>query len=117
MKIFVDENIPVLTVSVLRDRGHDVRDIRGTREEGSQDLILWERAQKEGRLFITTDKGFSKHRDEAHSGILIIRLKQPNRMKLHQRVLQAMNQIPEQEWKGLLLVMQDIVQKKWRVKE
>ncbi len=34
MKIFVDENIPLMTVQALREMGHDVLDIRGTPNEG-----------------------------------------------------------------------------------
>ena len=34
MKIFVDEHIPLMTVRALRLINHDVRDIRGTQDEG-----------------------------------------------------------------------------------
>ena len=34
MKIAVDEHIPLMTVRALQDLGHDVRDIRGTADEG-----------------------------------------------------------------------------------
>src|SRR3972149_8949243 len=37
MKIFVDENIPAMTVLELRNAGHDVADIRGTENEGMND--------------------------------------------------------------------------------
>ena len=40
MKIFVDEHIPLMTVWTLRRLGHDVRDIRGTPDEGMQDDAL-----------------------------------------------------------------------------
>jgi uncharacterized protein with PIN domain len=66
MKIFVDENIPLMTVQALRDLGHDVRDIRRTADQGMTDDALWEMVQREGRLLITTDKGFAQHRDESH---------------------------------------------------
>ena len=33
MRIFVDENIPAMTVEALREAGHDVIDIRGTLDE------------------------------------------------------------------------------------
>ena len=58
MKIFVDENIPLMTVQELRGEGHDVLDIRGTPDQGMDDDTLWQIIQNEGRLFITTDKGF-----------------------------------------------------------
>jgi predicted nuclease of predicted toxin-antitoxin system len=116
MKILVDENIPLMTVETLRKLGNDVLDIRGTPDEGSPDDELWSKSQMEGRLLITTDKGFSKHRNEPHLGILIIRLKKPNRVKIHQRVMQAINQFGENEWNGFLVVMRDVVQTVWRSK-
>ena len=99
-----------MTVRTLRDMGHDVLDIRSTPEEGMPDDHLWERIQTEERLLITTDKGFTQHRDELHHGILIVRLRQPNRHKIHQRVMQAMSRFEVQEWAGLLVVMRDTVQ-------
>lgn len=114
MKIFVDENIPLMTVRALRDMGHDVLDIRGTEKEGIEDDALWETIQREKRLLITTDKGFTQHREELHQGILVVRLKQPNRRKIHQRVMQAITRIPPDKWPGLLVVMRDVVQSSWR---
>jgi predicted nuclease of predicted toxin-antitoxin system len=114
MKIFVDENIPLMTVRVLREMGHDVRDIRGTVEMGMTDNALWEIAQQEGRLLITTDKGFTQHREEFHHGILIVRLKQPNRHKIHERVMQAMALFAAEEWRDSLVVMRDVMQSVWR---
>lgn len=34
MKIFVDENIPLLTIKELVLQGYDVIDIRGTNDQG-----------------------------------------------------------------------------------
>lgn len=116
MKIFVDENIPSMTVAALRTLGNDVLDIRGTPDEGISDPELWPKCQSESRLLITTDKGFSRHRNEPHHGILIVRLKQPNRIKIHQRVMQAINQFEENEWKDLLVMMRDAVQAVWKSK-
>jgi predicted nuclease of predicted toxin-antitoxin system len=114
MKIFVDENIPLITVKQLRSKGFDVTDIRGTTDQGIIDELLWRRAQKEKRLLITTDKGFSSCRNEAHYGILIIRLKQPTRLKIHHHVMKAIAKYSEQDWPGLLVVMRDSVQSTWR---
>ena len=81
MKIFVDENIPLITVQALRDVGHDVLDIRRTVDQGMPDDALWEMVQQEGRMLITTDKGFAQHREESHHGILIVLLRQPKAYK------------------------------------
>lgn len=37
MKVFVDENIPLMTVRELYDQGFDVIDIRGTGDQGISD--------------------------------------------------------------------------------
>ena len=117
MKIAVDEHIPLMTVRALRDMGQDVRDIRGTADEGMPDDGLWEMAQHEGRLLVTTDKGFTHYRTAQHHGILIIRLRKPNRHRIHRRIMQAMAQFTEAEWPGLLVVMRDVAQSTWRSQE
>lgn len=117
MKILVDENIPLRTVEALRALGHDVLDIRGTADEGMKDEPLWELIQREGRLLITTDKGFTQYRDYAHHGILIVRLRQPNREKIHDRVMRAIARFSDEQWPGLLVVMRDAVQSVSRAKE
>ena len=110
MRILVDENIPNITVEGLRAMGHDVLDIRGSERQGIFDDQLWALAQAERRTLVTTDKGFSTHRDDRHSGLLVVRLRQPNEQRIHARVMAAFRQFTEQEWPGLLVVMRDAVQ-------
>jgi predicted nuclease of predicted toxin-antitoxin system len=107
MKILADENIPRMTVQQLRDLRHDVRDVRGTPEQGVPDPDLWTAAMTEGRALITTDRGFTEYRRMDHQGILIVRLRQPNRRKIHQAVMLALGRFEESEWPGLLLVVRD----------
>lgn len=114
MKIFADENIPGMTVRALREAGHEVLDIRGTAQEGMDDDAVWELAHREKRLLITTDKRFARNRYEKHSGILIVRLKQPNKHKIHEKVMSAMNRY--REWTGLTVAMRDRFHSIWRVK-
>src|ERR1043166_2122108 len=104
MKVLVDENIPRMTVTGLRELGHDVKDIRGTVHQSLMDSDLWSLALAERRLLITSDKGFTEYRGGAHYGILIIRLRQPNRLKIHQSVMLAIERFQELEWPGLLVV-------------
>ena len=117
MRVLVDENIPLRTVQTLREMGHDVHDIRGTPNEGMKDAPLWELAQNEGRLLITTDKGFTGHRGDAHHGILVVRLRQPNRHKIHQRDIRAVTGFDEKDWPDLLVVMRDFAQSTWRSRQ
>jgi len=114
MKIFIDENIPLMTVRALREMGHIVTDIRSTSNKGMSDDAIWAMAQQEKQLLITTDKGFAQYRNKQHQGILIVRLRQPNRHKIHQRVMKAITQFSEKKWPGMLVVMRDTVQSVWQ---
>ncbi len=115
MKVLVDENIPHTTVDYLRELGHDVKDIRGTADQGLADSNLWALAMSEGRLLITTDKGFTEYRGVAgHHGILVVRLRQPNRRKIHYSVMHAMGRFQEGDWPCLLVVMRDATMSTWR---
>jgi predicted nuclease of predicted toxin-antitoxin system len=116
-EIFVDEHIPLMTVQALRMMGHDVCDIRGTPDQGMQDDALWQMAQWEGRLLITTDKGFPQYHAVPYHRVFIIRLRRPNRHKIHQRIMQALRQFSDAEWSDLLVVMRDVAQSTWRVRE
>ena len=117
MKIVVDEHIPLMTVQALQEIGHEVYDIRGTPDEGMQDNKLWMMVQRQRCLLITTDKGFAQYRTVSHHGVLIIRLRQPNRHRIHHRIMQGMAQFAETDWPGLLVVMRDRVQSNWRAVE
>jgi predicted nuclease of predicted toxin-antitoxin system len=90
MKILVDENISLISVKALRSLRHNVTDIRGTQDQGLTDYFLWELSQQEECLLITTDKGFARYRHEKHCGVLIVRLRQPNRRRIHERVLSVL---------------------------
>lgn len=114
MDILVDENIPAMTVSTLRVQGHDVLDVRGTKDEGLRDTDLWAIAQRERRLFITTDKGFATRREEEHSGILVVRLRKPNRVRIHLGVTFGLAHVAEDQWPGTLLVVRDRAFSVWR---
>jgi predicted nuclease of predicted toxin-antitoxin system len=107
MKVLVDENVPRMTVDRLRELGHDVRDVRGTSGQGVQDPELWAAVMSERRMLVTTDRGFAAYRGPSHPGILIVRLRQPNRLKIHAAVMLALNRFPEGEWPGMLVVVRD----------
>lgn len=113
MDILVDENIPSMTVRALTEMGHDVRDLRGSDDEGSPDDVVWQMAQDEKRLLITTDRGFATHRGEDHCGVLAVCLRRPNRRRIHERVLLALESTTEDTWRGLVVVMRDRTRSMW----
>jgi len=103
MWILVDENITSITVVALKEMGHDVLDLRGTAR-------LWAVAQGEHRLLIMTDKGFGSRRHEKHSRVIVVHLRQPNRLRIHQRVMTALKRFSSSEWEGTTLMLRDHVQ-------
>jgi len=113
MEILVDENIPLVTVTQLREMGNNVIDIRNTPEEGLADETLWNKAIDEKRLLVTTDKGFARYRDRDHHGILIVLLHKPNRNRISERVIEAVRQFSADQWPGLLVVMRDNTMSTW----
>ena len=114
MNILVDENIPLMSAEQLRRMGHDVLDIRGSADEGISDELVWDKAYRECRLLITTDRDFAHYREREHYGILIVSLRRPNRHKINDRIIQAMRLFSPEQWPGLLVVMRDKAMSTWR---
>jgi predicted nuclease of predicted toxin-antitoxin system len=107
MRIVVDENIPMRTVRALVGAGHEVLDVRGSPRQAIDDDGLWKLVQERRALLVSTDKSFARRDDDPHGGALIIRLRYPNRERIHQRVMQAIGRIRESDWPGLVVVMRD----------
>jgi predicted nuclease of predicted toxin-antitoxin system len=115
MRILVDENVPRMTVAVLKGLAHDVRDLRGTEDKGIPDDDIWALAQRESRLVVTTDKGFARYRGLVHCGVLIVALRRPNRRRIHDRVLKALASFPdERHWQHTVVIMRDRARSVWR---
>jgi hypothetical protein len=109
MRILADENIPLMTIHELQRQRYDVWDIHKAGQKGLLDAEVWARAREGGRLLITTDKGFAQYRSIGHYGVLIIRLRQPNRHRIHERVMWAISHFPEAEWRGMVVMVRDRV--------
>ncbi len=110
MIIVADENVPKRTVVALRAQGHIVTDVRESPLRGADDDRVWELAQRERALLVTTDKGFLRRGTPTHHGLLVIRLRQPNRQRIHERVMRAIAQFPESSWRGQTVVIRDRTQ-------
>ena len=89
MRFLLDENFPKASVVMLQSAGHEVFDIRGTNEEGMEDDALFRKAQELGAVLLTTDRDFFHtvpHLHDAHGGVLVIALRQPNRAAILSRL-------------------------------
>jgi predicted nuclease of predicted toxin-antitoxin system len=89
MKIKLDENLPLGIASQLRTVGQDAHTTLEEGLAGKLDIDIWEAAQKEGRFLLTQDLDFADVRrftPGTHSGLLLIRLRSPNRLALIRRI-------------------------------
>lgn len=107
MKIKLDENMPASLAPVLRRLGHDVDTIPDEGLATAPDVTVWEAAQSEARLLVTQDLDFSDLRRFApgsHHGILLIRLRDPDRSALCERVSALFAQEAVERWTGCFVV-------------
>jgi len=107
MKIKLDENLPLRLAILLKDLGHDVHTLRDESLIGHADREIWEATQKESRFLITQDLDFSDLRQFApgsHHGILLVRLRSPNRRDLVERVGELFQKENVAEWAGCFVV-------------
>jgi predicted nuclease of predicted toxin-antitoxin system len=107
MKIKLDENLPVELVPELTALGHDVHTPRDEGLHSAPDEAIWEQAQREQRFLVTQDLGFSDARHFApgsHHGILIVRLKEPSRQALLDRIRGLFREEEVTTWTRCLVV-------------
>lgn len=107
MKIKLDENLPILLTNLLQELGHDVHTVHDEQLTGREDKEIWDTAQKESRFLITQDLDFSDSRrftPGMHHGILLIRLRSPNRRNLSARISEIFRTESIEAWAGCFVV-------------
>ena len=95
MTFLLDENFPKSAVSMLNELGHEVLDVRGTSREGMNDTDLFEFAQANEAIFLTTDRDFYHtvpHQFSSHFGVVVVALRQPNRANIMEKVAWLLEQ-------------------------
>lgn len=107
MKIKLDENLPVRLAILLKELGHDTHTLQDESLTGHMDRDIWAATQKESRFLITQDLDFSDLRQFApgsHRGILLVRLRSPNRENLIERIGELFRNEDVSEWAGCFVV-------------
>jgi len=110
MKLKLDENVSALTAAPLRALGHDVDTVRDEHLTGADDDTVWDAAQRDGRLLVTSDLDFSDVRKFApgrHHGIILLRLRDPSRRVIEERVLALFRTGDAASWSGCFVVATD----------
>lgn len=107
MRFKIDENVSKRLAAVLTGAGHDVDTAEDESLCGHADRLVWETAQADQRLLITQDLDFSDARRLAgvHQGVLLVRLFNPSRCELIDRVGSLFLNEPVEDWRGCLVVL------------
>jgi predicted nuclease of predicted toxin-antitoxin system len=110
MQIELDENLSGGLAPALRALGHDVRTVPEEGLQGRDDTTVWTAAQGEDRFLVTQDLAVADARNHppgTHAGIALIRLRDPGRAALTERVLAAFTAEGASAWPGRLVVVTD----------
>ena len=99
LRFLTDEDVPCSTARVLRNAGFDAVDVRDVGLRGKKDHEVFDYAQREGRLLITCDMGFSNvlnfPASENH-GILVVRISDNESIETFNReILRAVEEVGE----------------------
>jgi len=102
--------MPAALVDALSVFGHEVHTVAEEDLGGAADEVLWDRCRTEGRFLITQDLDFSDIRrfePGTHAGILLVRLGQPGRRSLFERVQRLFEEEQVGQWPGCFVVATD----------
>jgi hypothetical protein len=106
VKIKLDENLPSQLVQFLTALGHDVDTVPDEHVAGQDDESVWAAAQVAGRFLVTQDLDFSDARRYApgtHHGLLLVRLPQPGRGALVERIRGLFKTEDVESWAGCVV--------------
>lgn len=115
MRFFLDENFPVTTEALLRERGHETDFAKNLGKIGMDDQSIFARAQEWGAVFLTTDRDFYHtipHMYPTHHGIIVIALRRPNRESITKRLLWMIDHVEEKYFSNRVFLLRD---KTWMV--
>jgi predicted nuclease of predicted toxin-antitoxin system len=108
LRFFIDEDVPRSTTRVLRDAGFDVINVHEAGLQGKNDDLVFAAAQRDERLLITCDMGFSnilKFPPSENHGILVVRVPDSEPIAVFNReVLNAIQEVGENLLRHLAIV-------------
>ena len=108
-KFLADENIPPAVVEFLRNKGLDVKEIRGLRTPSPLDAAIMELAHQEERALLTFDKHFANillYPIMGHYGVIRIRIHPPLLSDIIQALEQFLKKFDLGMLRGTLIVLE-----------
>ncbi len=108
MRIKVDEDLPQAVITLLRQSGYSVDGVLEQGMSGWKDQALWQAVQREGRFFVTADKGFGdirRYPPERHGGVLLLRPQRQSIAAYLELLQQLLSRFRLEEFRGCLVVV------------
>lgn len=110
MRIKLDENLPATLAKILATAGHDVDTAPDEGLTGQPDTDVWRATQDAARFFVTQDLDFSDlryYRPGTHHGLLIVRVTEPSRRHLVERIQHLFATEATDTWQRCVVVATD----------
>ncbi|QNN22202.1 DUF5615 family PIN-like protein [Planctomycetales bacterium ZRK34] len=110
MKIKLDENLPTEAAELFAEHGHDVHTVPDENLTGRDDRTIFDAARSEHRVLITQDLDFSdvrRYQPGTHPGIVLVRLREPSRRLIVERLRQVLADEAVETWPGCFVVLSD----------
>jgi len=114
VRFITGENTSRAVIQMLRDLGHDVKDIVESGLIGVEDDDIIRMGLNEGRIIITHDKDFGdilSYPLKEHSGVILIRLHVPTPNNTRLAISRVLAAVPEERMRGQVIVVED-----WRIR-
>jgi predicted nuclease of predicted toxin-antitoxin system len=111
MKIKLDENLPARLIEGLAELGHDVDSVPLERSLDNRTRKFGAHRRRPNGFLITQDLDFSDVRQFApgtHKGILLVRLANPSRQRLADRMLGIFSTGAVETWQECFVVVTDL---------
>jgi predicted nuclease of predicted toxin-antitoxin system len=105
-----DENLPKSLAAELERLGHEVDTITHEGLTGCADSDVWTASQRSKRFLISQDPDFSdvrKYAPGTHSGLLVVRLREPNRKALFERLSSPIIVEQLDSWDGCFVTLME----------
>ena len=110
MRFKMDENLPGSAADLLRSSGHDVEDAVAEGFGGAEDPKLLSVCLKEGRAFITLDKGLGdvrSYRPAEYRGIVVLKARNQRVQSLVALLKRLLSLLDAQQLNGTLWIVDE----------
>ena len=108
MRFKLDENMPTEAADVLRAAGHDAATVREQDLSGEPDSVISAVCRVEQRALVTLDTDFAdlrRYPPEAHSGIVVLRLRRQDRQHVVETLQRLVPLIATEPLAGFLWIV------------